>query len=146
MLTNGLDGVMTIASAPVERLAQATRSACGRCPLEGDAPERGLALPPHEIVLEVERAFVGVDDAAHRIVGHRRDGMRDAEPLRQQRRHLRQCAAGGQRTGPQNMRGQIAVAELEPGLAAELLQRRHEIPGLAGEPQPRSGSFRSASA
>src|SRR3954451_499889 len=31
------------------------------------------------------------------------------------------------------MRRQIAVAKLEPSLAAEPLQRRHEIPGLAGE-------------
>ena len=41
---------------------------------------------------------------------------------------------GCQLLGPQDVRREIAVAELEPGLAAEPLHRRHEIPGLAGEP------------
>ena len=51
----------------------------------------------------------------------------------EQRRDLRQCAAGGQASRPQHVRRQIAVAELEPGLAAEPLHRRHEIPGFAGK-------------
>ncbi len=42
-------------------------------------------------------------------------------------------AARRQGFGSQHMRRQIAVAELEPGRAAELLHRCHEIPGLAGE-------------
>jgi len=29
------------------------------------------------------------------------------------------------------LQGQVFIAQLEPGLAAQLLERRHEIPGLA---------------
>ena len=82
MLTNGLDGVMTIAARARERIAKAgARLGVSRA-LKPHAAKHRLALPPHEIILEVERAFVGFDDAADGIVAHRRDRVRDAETVR----------------------------------------------------------------
>ena len=58
-----------------------------------------------------------------------------AMPMRcsKHRRHLGQALPGSQRFGAQHVRGQIAVAELEPVRRAEPAQRIHEIPGFAGE-------------
>ncbi len=46
------------------------------------------------------------------------------------RRDGGQAISGRETPRALHMHGQIAVAELEPGLAAELLQRAHEGPGL----------------
>ena len=49
---------------------------------------------------------------------------------RQVRRDGRERLAVSQAAGALHMHGEVAVAEPEPGLAAELLERRHERPGL----------------
>jgi hypothetical protein len=41
-----------------------------------------------------------------------------------------QALAGGQAPRALHVRGQVGIAEPEPGLAAQLLQRPHEGPGL----------------
>jgi hypothetical protein len=63
MLTNGLDGCHTA--------------------------EGWFALPPDEPVLEIERAFVGFDNAADRIVAHRDNAMSDTEPPGDDRANVR---------------------------------------------------------
>ena len=45
----------------------------------------------------------------------------------------RQRGALGQALGAVQVGGEVAVAEAEPGLAAEALERLHDLPGLAGE-------------
>lgn len=49
-------------------------------------------------------------------------------------RHRRQSVAGGKALAALDMCSEVAVAEIEPGRAAEPSERRHEIPGFVDEP------------
>ena len=73
MLMNGLDGQIT--TAVVAGSASAARkSGCARAvaaPWNDQLVHRRLAAPTHEILLEVDPAFVGANARAHRIVAHR---------------------------------------------------------------------------
>ena len=55
-----------------------------------------LAPVAYEVVLELERAAVGVHDRAHRIVRHRHDGVAHPEPRAEIARDRRQRLAGAQ--------------------------------------------------
>ena len=98
-----------------------------------------MAAVAHEIMLEGQRAVWGLHPSAHRIVGHWQDAMPNAELLGQDRRGRGKSYALVQQAAAAHMQGQIAVAQAEPRLAAELRQRLHEMPALIGAPPTRGG-------
>ena len=95
----------------------------------------------HEVVLEADlgprraqRAPLGQRDPGPQgIVGHRHQPDRDAAPVRQLRRHRAQRRAGAQEAGPEEVRGQVAIAQAEPVLAAQPRQLVHGGPALTGD-------------
>ena len=133
MLMSGLDGQMMTARRSGSASA-AISSRCGRAvsaPANDDPAHGRPALAAHEVVLEIEPAVIGVEARAHCVVRHRQDAHGDAEPLRV-RSAVMADRLSPARQAPRalHMHSEIAVAELEPRLAAERLQRLHEGPGL----------------
>ena len=108
--------------------------------LEAHAPDRHVVTQPDEVVLEAhlgsrraQRARLGQrHPRAQRIVGHREEPHRDAPPVRQRGRDRAQRLAGAEPAGPEEVRGQVAVAQAEPVLAAQPRQLVHDRPALAG--------------
>ena len=131
MLMKGFDGQSTIVleGGRVEG-GERGGCACASRAVEAQGMHARLAAAAHEVVLERQRAFVGVDERAHGIVRHGQYGGGDAERLRDGCREIGELAAGGQQPGTAHVDGEVAVAEAEPGVAAELAQRIHEAPGL----------------
>src|SRR5262245_7148925 len=89
-----------------------------------------LKAAAHEIILEVEPAFLREQARSDTHMDHRQQSASTSGPPAEV------CSDGGkalalsQPARPLDMRSKVAIAELEPGLAAELLERRHEGPGL----------------
>ena len=97
---------------------------------KGDLADHRRATQPHEIILEVEPALRGAQPSAHPVVAHRQKPRRDPEAPAEIIGDLRQALAGGEPPRALDMGREIAVAEVEPGLAAEASQRLHKGPGL----------------
>ena len=134
MLMNGLDGQITTARRRRVARAAARKSGCGarrRRAGKDDLAHRRLAAPPHEIILEIEPALAVLQTRVRTgssLIGRMPRG--DAEPAAEIVGDRRQRLAGGEPAGALDMGREIAVAEPEPGLAAERFERRHEGPGL----------------
>src|SRR5437879_12676292 len=95
------------------------------------------AAPAHEIVLKVEPSVGRAHARAHAILAHGQDARADAEAAAEVVGDARERLARGEPALALNVGGEIAVAELEPGLAAERRERRHEGPGsVAPSPAP----------
>src|SRR4051794_32460161 len=101
---------------------------------KGEFADDRLAAQPHKIILEVEPARFGAQAGAPLVARHRQQPRTDAEPAAEIVRYRRQALAGVEAAGTLDMRREIAVAEPEPGLAAERFEGRHECPGLAVPP------------
>ena len=133
-LTNGLLGQNTIRSAA--SIASTTPGAG-----QGlfDAPhlhgaDGDVGAPMHEVLLEVHPrcVFLQLDPRLDRLVGHRQDvDALDAQPLGQLGRDSARRPAGLQQLGPSQMRRQVDVAQTEPGLAAQPLERVHALERVA---------------
>ena len=108
--------------------------------VEAHAAHRDVVAEPDEVVLEADlgpgraqRARLGQrDPGAQRVVGHGQQPHRDAAPAGQLGRHRAQRRAGAQPARPEQVRGQVAVAQPEPVLAAQPGQLVHDGPALAG--------------
>ena len=90
----------------------------------------GFATLMHEVVLEIDPAFIGAHARAHRIIAHRQHARPHAEAPAEVLGDHRQCFTGPQSARALDMHRKIAVAQPEPGLAADRRQRFHERPGL----------------
>src|SRR5437660_530030 len=88
------------------------------------------AAPAHEIVLKVEPSVGSAHARAHAILAHGQDARADAETAAEVVGDAREWFAGREAARALDMRGEVAVAELKPGLAAECGERRHEGPGF----------------
>ncbi len=133
MLISGFDGqITTIVKSSSAR--EARISGCGArfgSANKDDFAHRRRAVQSDKIILKVEPALFRQQPRAHRIVAHRQHPRSDPEPLAEIVGDRRQAFAAAQPAGALNMGGEIAVAELEPGLAAKRFERRHKGPGLA---------------
>ena len=115
----------------------ARKSGCGAggsAPAKASSETDGLAAQPHEIILEVEPTL-SVRSRVRTLwsdIGSSR--ARDAEAAAEIVDDGRQALAGVEAAGALDMRREIAVAEAEPGLAAERFERGHKGPGLAAPP------------
>ena len=77
-----------------------------------------------EIFLEGQRrAALEFNEGAYAVVAHRQDARFDAEALRRVRRDVAQPLARAQPFGAIEMRREVAIAEIEPGLAVEAPKR-----------------------
>ena len=81
---------------------------------EFNVQEPRLATPPHEIMLELERAFVSMDDGANVFVGHRRDAVFDSQLFAEVARHHRQAFTARQPARTLDMGSQVTIAKIEP--------------------------------
>src|ERR1043166_1174800 len=87
-----------------------------------------------EIILEVEPSLGGPHARAHAILAHREDARGEAEPAAEIAGDVRERLARRAPARALDMGGEVAVAELEPSLAAERRQRRHEGPSFLAPP------------
>ena len=83
-------------------------------------------------MLEREPTPGGVHHGTHRVVGHRQDARVNSESTGKIIADARQAFPGAQPARAFHVQRQVAVAEAEPGLAAQGLEHRHEGPGLVG--------------
>ncbi len=130
MLMKGFEGQITTASA--FRNA-ASRSGCGRArsaPSNASARTDRCSPLAHEIVLKADPPRLGLHLRAHGIVAGWQHAWTDAEPPAQIGGNRRQGFPGPQAHRALHVQRKVAVAEPEPGLAAERRQRLHERPGL----------------
>src|SRR4029453_1998481 len=102
-------------------------------------PETGfrhfrLVAVEHEPLLEGELAIPGPDPRAKTVVGRRQDPRVDAEGAGEALGDRRPRLAAVERLAPSEVEAEVAVAELEPGLGAELGRRLAGTPGLALPP------------
>src|SRR5262249_330607 len=97
---------------------------------KGDLTDHRTAALPYEIVLEVEPAGRRQEPGADLVVAHRQQPRRYAEATAKIIGDLRQAFARRAAPSALDMGGEIAVAEVEPGFAAEAFERLHESPGL----------------
>ncbi len=97
--------------------------------------EHGVGVPaPHEVLLERQAAGRGVDERRDAVVGDGPHPRPDAEGHRELRRHLARRGARAQPRGADHVRGEVLVAQREPGVLAEaghLLERRVRLAAQA---------------
>ena len=129
----GLEGPITIASARRERLEHLGRRARVLDAAQLDVLDRpGRALADHELLERVPgpaRLHVG----AHRLVAHRQHARLDAERPARLVDRLGQPGALGEPAGAAHAQREVAVAEVEPDVVAELAQAVHDVEGVAGQ-------------
>ena len=100
-------------------------------PLELDAVDRALAaLADHEL-LEGHPTPAGQDAGTHGLIGHRQDARAQPEAARELGDRLGQRGALRQALRAAQADREVAVAEVEPDLDAELAQLRHRVEGVA---------------
>ena len=124
----------------LERLHDPRRRTGRSGALEADPAHRDVVAQAHEVVLKADLgpgrpqwACLGQGDAgAQRVVGHREQAHTDAAPVPERRGHRAQGLAGVQPAGAEQVRGQVAIAETKPVLAADPGQLVHHRPALAG--------------
>ena len=85
----------------------------------------------HQVLLEGSPSAGGLDDRPDRVVAHGQHAGADAEAARLQRGDLRQRRPGAQTFGAEQMRREVAVAELEPRVALVAAQRLEGVERVA---------------
>src|SRR2546428_800281 len=97
----------------------------------GDAGDLGFLAP--EIRRERERTGGGPDPRGPGLVAHRENARRHAQATAQLGRHRRERSTLAERARPVEMRGEVAVAQVEPRLGAEVAHRLEAAERLARE-------------
>src|SRR6185437_9094761 len=90
--------------------------------------------PGDEPFLELELAGGRPDPGPQPVVGRRQQGQLEPDGPGDLRRRRRQRLAASERLRPGEMEPEVAVSELEPGLAPELLDRVARVPRLVCTP------------
>src|SRR2546426_2040579 len=98
-----------------------------------DVEDLDLGFLAHEIFLEREPTVGGPDPRAHGLVAHRENASRHAQATAQLGRHRRERSTLAERARPVEMRGEVAVAQVEPRLGAEVAHRLEAAERLARE-------------
>ena len=100
---------------------------------EDDALDAGLAAAAHEVVLELEVAYVCDHVRGERVVGHRQDRRADAHVAAEMDGDFCQALALPEQVGAREVGGDVAVAETEPGRAVQLRDGVEDGEGVACE-------------
>ena len=137
MLTYGLLGAITITSAAVQRLEHSGRRDGRALRRRSRTPSTGVAMAARdEPLLERERAGGCLDERAEPVVGRGEQRDSDAECRRESGGHRRERLAPPERLRPHEVEPEVAVAEAEPVLAAELRGGLERVPGLVRASPP----------
>ena len=102
----------------LDRVEHTGRGHCRRLPVEAHPVDVVAVLTRDEPLLEGERAGRRIDPRPERIVGGGQQRHRDAKSLCQPACHRREQLTGAQRLRTDEVETEVAVAELEPRLAA----------------------------
>ena len=134
MLMSGLLGQMMMRSA--SRIASSTPGAglADSTSIKANAAHDGLGAALHQIFLKMQRAFVGFNDRRHGLVAHRKDARLHAEGHADGFGCVRERSAFGQHRGAVDVRGEVAIAKIEPVDPAEdgePLERVKRLPAKA---------------
>src|ERR1700757_4507568 len=95
-----------------------------------DLANNRIGAQAYEVVLEVEPAAIGAQTCADALLGHRQEPSRYAQPAPEVLGDLRQALPGSEAPRALDMRSEVAVAEVEPGLAPEHFEGGHKGPGF----------------
>ena len=131
---SGLDGPITIALAPGDRRERllARPRLLGAAVLQPlDQP--GRALADHELLEGAPAGGARAHPRAHGIVAHRQHPRAHADRLVQARQRRGRGESLGEHPRALQAPGQVAVAEVEPHVHAELAQRVHHREGVAAQ-------------
>jgi hypothetical protein len=116
----------------LDRLDDPRRRTRGRGPCVVDGIDFVPVATRDEPLLERERTGGSLEEGAHRIVGCGQKVAPQACQLGQPRRDRREGSAAAQQLGANEMKPEIAVPELEPGVATEFRCRAERVPRLTG--------------
>ena len=139
--TSGFEGAMTTTSAAAmaSRTPGAGRGVAGAG--EAHPGDRDVVVALHEVLLEAHLALgVGVAHGDHRpqgVVGGREQAQTETPGGRDLVGDGRQGRAGRQPAGAVEVRSEVAIAELEPGVTSVATDGRHRLPRLV--PQTPAG-------
>src|SRR5262249_30019580 len=103
---------------------------------EADAGDIVPVAPGDEPLLQRERAYRRVDPGPQLVVGRRQDRRDKPERSGEPRGDGRQWLAAPQGLGTDEMQPDVAVAEPEPGLAAQPRRLLERVPGLVRAAPP----------
>ena len=82
-------------------------------------PEHGVFMVmTNEVLLKIEHAVRGAHPGGDRLVAHRQDRPAHSQGTRQLGGHCGEARAGAQTLGSRDVRGEVAIADLKPDVAA----------------------------
>ena len=128
MLTQGLDGQMTIASAD---WIASRAPAAGSAEFDSVKPKASharLTASVDEIFLEWQIALIRFDNGPHGLVAHRQDGVTDSPCLAEITRDLRKGLSLFQPPRPFDMSRHVLVAQAEPIWPAQFFDVCNRLP------------------
>ena len=129
----GFDGPITIASARAIASSDLRRRLGRVDAVERDVLDRsGAAVEDHEL-LERAPADVGQHTRGDRRVGHRQDPRSQPERRAEIRQRLGQTGARGEPPRALDADREVAVAEVEPDVGAELAQAVHDVEAVVAQ-------------
>ncbi len=145
---NGADAQERIAGCQNHRVGSgdggeyAGSRARARSALVGQAAHFRLGAPRHEVALERQRAFVGMEQSADAIVRHGEDTRGDVERPADLGGDGRKRRATSEPVGSVEMRREIAVPKMKPAGVVEAAQGGEASEGVV--PQPPAAGTRHA--
>jgi len=98
---------------------------------EVNAPDSRLGAMLDEIFLKMHIAVAGFDDSGNGLIGHGENARFDAESVTNGVGRLGESFSLGKHRGAVNMRGEIAIAEIEPSFATVYGEAFEEMKSLA---------------
>ena len=129
----GLEGPITIARAAA---IASSASGAGRAAAtpSNSTPSTGAArASAYQVLLQRPPATGVANSRAHLVVAHREHAAGDAERLAQDAERLRQPRALGQPRRALHAHSEVAVAEVEPHVLAQLSQALHHLEGVVAQ-------------
>ena len=118
--TYGLLGASTIRSAAASASSTPGAATASAAPGVVHGVDLVSMASPDEPGLERKRPGRSLDEGSHRLVARRQQRHIEAQGTRELRGHLRKRCAVSQQLRADEMQAEVAVAEREPRLAAEL--------------------------
>ena len=120
MLITGLEGPITIASAPRSASSTSAVGSASSIPSSSTPCDLGLAAVDDQVLLQVAPPGRGQHLGPHRLVAHRQHPRLDPEAAGDLRLGVGQAAALVEELAPVEAGGEVAVGEAEPVGRAEL--------------------------
>ena len=101
--------------------------------LKVDGANAGDRVVLDEVFLKVHAPFAGFDDGGDGLIGHRQDSGFNTQRVTNGLGRLRERLAMREHRGAMNVRGKVAVAEIEPCFVAVRAEALQEVKCVAAE-------------